>query len=231
MAGQQHGEADWVARLADEVIERADARAAGGDDRPIVCASGLSPSGPIHLGNLREVMMPHFVADEIARRGRAVEHIISWDDYDRFRKVPAGVEGIDDSWAQHIGKPLTSVPAPRGSEYPNWAEHFKAAMIAALDQLGVQFRGISQTQMYTSGAYRDDVLHAMARRADIDAVLARYRTKASAPGRVRRRRARSSTPPSRRVSGFHFESSPRKGRAAEAWISPTATSWITTERS
>ena len=103
--------------------------------RPIVCASGLSPSGPIHLGNLREVMVPHFVADEIARRGIAVEHIISWDDYDRFRKVPEAVEGVDESWNEHVGKPLSSVPAPAGSGYPNWAEHFKAVMKAALEML------------------------------------------------------------------------------------------------
>ena len=54
----------------------------------IVCASGISPSGPIHLGNLREVMTPHLVADEIRRRGRDVVHLLSWDDYDRFRRVP-----------------------------------------------------------------------------------------------------------------------------------------------
>ena len=114
-------EADWVSRFADEVIAEAERRAPG---KPIVCASGLSPSGPIHLGNLREVMTPHLVADEIRRRGYDCEHLISWDDYDRFRKVPAG---IDPSWAEHIGKPLTSVPAPPGSPYPNWAEHFKAA--------------------------------------------------------------------------------------------------------
>ena len=28
------------------------------------CASGISPSGPVHLGNLRELMTPHLVADE-----------------------------------------------------------------------------------------------------------------------------------------------------------------------
>ena len=111
-------EQDWVTRLADEVIEEATARQGGTLTRPIVCASGLSPSGPIHLGNLREVMVPHFVADEIARRGIAVEHIISWDDYDRFRKVPAAVEGVDESWNEHVGKPLSSVPAPAGSGYP-----------------------------------------------------------------------------------------------------------------
>ncbi len=178
MGAQAH---DWVTRMADEVIAAADARdqAAGRSpgERAIVCASGLSPSGPIHLGNLREVMTPHLVADEIRRRGRAVDHLLSWDDYDRYRKVPQGVEGIDESWAEHIGKPLSSVPPPRGSSYPSWAEHFKAAMVASLDALGVRVRGISQTEMYGSGAYRDPVLTAMRDRASIDEILGRYRTK------------------------------------------------------
>ena len=166
-------EVDWVPRFADEVIARAERLAPG---KPIVCASGLSPSGPIHLGNLREVMTPHLVADEIRRRGYECVHLLSWDDYDRFRKVPAG---IDPSWAQHIGKPLTTVPAPEGSPYPNWAEHFKAPMIAALAELGIEVHGVSQTERYTSGAYRDSILLAMRERGAIDAILARYRTKAA----------------------------------------------------
>ncbi|MES4904403.1 MULTISPECIES: lysine--tRNA ligase [unclassified Streptomyces] len=167
----QSTETDWVSRFADEVIAEAERRAPG---KPIVCASGLSPSGPIHLGNLREVMTPHLVADEIRRRGYECVHILSWDDYDRYRKVPAGV---DPSWAEHIGKPLTSVPAPPGSPYPNWAEHFKAPMVEALKELGIEFHGISQTEKYTSGAYREQILHAMRHRGQIDAVLDRYRTK------------------------------------------------------
>ncbi|NNN36435.1 lysine--tRNA ligase [Streptomyces sp. S3(2020)] len=165
---------DWVSRFADEVIEESERRAPG---KPVVVASGLSPSGPIHLGNLREVMTPHLVADEIRRRGLQVRHLISWDDYDRYRKVPAGIAGIDDSWAEHIGKPLTSVPAPKGSAYPNWAEHFKAAMVEALAELGVEFDGISQTAQYTSGVYREQILHAVKHRGDIDAILDQYRTK------------------------------------------------------
>lgn len=165
---------DWVSRFADEVIEESERRAPG---KPVVVASGLSPSGPIHLGNLREVMTPHLVADEIRRRGHTVRHLISWDDYDRYRKVPAGVAGVDESWAEHIGKPLTSVPAPAGSAYPNWAEHFKAAMTEALAELGVEYDGISQTEQYTAGTYREQVLFAMKHRGDIDAILDQYRTK------------------------------------------------------
>ncbi|SFC28209.1 lysine--tRNA ligase [Streptomyces aidingensis] len=167
-------ETDWVSRFADEVIAEAERRAPG---KPVVCASGLSPSGPVHLGNLREVMTPHLVADEIRRRGVPVEHIISWDDYDRFRKVPAGIEGVDESWAEHIGKPLTSVPPPAGSPHPNWAEHFRRRMEESLAALGVEYRGISQTAMYTSGAYREQILFAMRERLRIDAVLDQYRTK------------------------------------------------------
>jgi lysyl-tRNA synthetase class 1 len=174
---------DWVATLADEVIAAARKETAErgdcGEGRTIVCASGLSPSGPIHLGNLREVLTPHLVADEIRRRGIACEHLISWDDFDRYRRVPKGVDGVDDSWAAHIGKPLTAVPAPAGSAYANWAEHFKAPMIDALERLGVPFRGISQTEMYTSGAYVEATLLAMRERSRIDGVLGRFRTKKS----------------------------------------------------
>nr|WP_027346633.1 lysine--tRNA ligase [Hamadaea tsunoensis] len=168
---------DWVSRFADEVIAEAERRAPG---KTIVCASGLSPSGPIHLGNLREVMTPHLVADEIRRRGYDCVHVLSWDDFDRYRKVPVGA-GVDDlGWEEHIGKPLTSVPAPPGSAYASWAEHFKQPMIEAMARLGIEVHAISQTEKYTAGAYREQVLLAMRERAKIDEVLGRYRTKVAA---------------------------------------------------
>ncbi|MDN5796086.1 MAG: lysine--tRNA ligase, partial [Intrasporangium sp.] len=165
---------DWVTRLADEVIADAQRRELSGG--VIVCASGISPSGPIHLGNFRELITPHLVADEIARRGLACEHILSWDDYDRFRRVPHGQPGIDASWEQYIGMPLTSVPAPAGSPHVNWAEHYKAPLVEAMGHLGIAVREISQTEMYTSGAYVEQVLLAMRERVAIDEVLGRYRT-------------------------------------------------------
>ena len=173
MAQTTQETADWVSRLADDVIAEAERRAPG---KPLVCASGISPSGPIHLGNLREIMVPHLVADEIKRRGVECVHLLSFDDYDRFRRVPGGI-GVPESWSEHIGKPLTSVPPPPGSPYASWAEHFKAPLLAAMAELGVEVRAISQTEQYTAGVYRDQILFAMRERRRIDAVLGRYRTK------------------------------------------------------
>jgi lysyl-tRNA synthetase class 1 len=160
----------WAAKAADDAIEHAAAGSLAG--KPVVCASGISPSGPVHLGNLREIIVPHLVAEEIRSRGVACEHILSWDDYDRLRKVPAGIP-VD--FAEHIGQPLTAVPDPWG-EYPSWAERFKAPFRAALRQLGIEVREISQTEMYTSGAYAAGIAKAIAGAAQIDTILGRYRT-------------------------------------------------------
>jgi lysyl-tRNA synthetase, class I len=164
---------DWVARTAGQVRAEGERRHPG--EVP-TCASGISPSGPVHLGNLRELMVPHLVADEVRRAGAPCRHILSWDDYDRLRRVPAG---LPEEFAEHIGRPLSGVPDPCG-EHANWAEHFKAPLRDALARLGVRVTEISQTQMYTSGAYTEPIITAMRRRADIGAILARYQTRRGA---------------------------------------------------
>ena len=152
--GGQQNPTDWVTRAADDAIRHAggpDAVAAGAT---VTVASGISPSGPIHLGNLREFLTVHFVAEELRRRGAKTRHLHSWDDFDRFRKVPVGV---DPSWNEHIGRPLSAVPDPWG-EYPSWADRFKAPLREALAAMGCEMEEISQTQMYRAGTYREQIL-------------------------------------------------------------------------
>ena len=161
---------DWVVRTAGEVRAEAERRHPG--EAP-TCASGISPSGPVHLGNLRELMVPHLSRTRSASRA-----------------CPAGTScpgttttgcagsrpAFPESFAEHIGRPLTAVPDPCG-RHQNWAEHFKEPLRESLARLGVLVTEISQTQMYTSGAYTEQIITAMRRRADIGAVLARYQTK------------------------------------------------------
>jgi lysyl-tRNA synthetase class 1 len=161
---------DWVTRAADDAIRHHEKSGASG---PVTCSSGISPSGPVHLGNLREFLMPHFVAEELRRRGVPVRHLHVWDDYDRFRKVPAGV---DPSYAEHIGRPYVAVPDPWGC-HDSWATHFKEPVLEAFAALGAEVETISQAERYRTGVYREEVVRAVGHRAEIDAVLARYRTR------------------------------------------------------
>lgn len=172
-SNQQQDPADWVTRTADLALRHAEQVNGGTLPDLVTCASGISPSGPIHLGNLREFLTVHFVAEEIRRRGIAVRHLHSWDDYDRFRKVPAGV---DTAWNEHIGRPLSAVPDPTG-EFANWGERYKAPLRAALVEMGCDMVEVDQTAMYRSGAYREQVLTAIGKRGEIETVMARFRTK------------------------------------------------------
>jgi lysyl-tRNA synthetase class 1 len=169
---------DWVTRAADDAIRHAGHEQ--GEGKPVTVSSGVSPSGRVHLGNMREFLTVHFVADELRRRGVPVRHLHVWDDYDRFRRVP---HGVDPSYAEHIGRPLSAVPDPWDC-HPSWAEHFKQPLLDALHAMGVEMEEISQTERYTSGVYRDQVLLAVRHRHDIETVLARYRTKKTTTGPV-----------------------------------------------
>lgn len=163
--------ADWIAAAADA----AEAWAAQHKQphEPIVCASGISPSGPIHLDNLREVLTTHFVAEELRARGRNVEHLHSWDDFDRLRKVPVG---IPEHFADHIGQPLSRVPDPEGV-FASWADRYIHQFRQAVEPLGVQARWVRQSEMYGErNAYADVVCACLARREEIFEVLARYQT-------------------------------------------------------
>src|SRR5436190_22023539 len=105
---------DWVTKIAERV--EAHVRQTKGEHATIVCASGVSPSGPIHLGNLREVMTVHLVTEELRLRGWNAVHIHSWDDFDRLRKVPAGVP---PEFAGHVGRALADIPDPK-REYESY---------------------------------------------------------------------------------------------------------------
>lgn len=160
----------WIEQTADRIEEFV--RQSGGEAKKIVCASGISPSGPIHLGNLREVMTSHLVTEELKRRGWNAEHIHSWDDFDRLRKVP---QGVSEDFAQHIGQPISDIPDPLGEE-ASYAARYMNEFERSMNRIGVHPRYVRQSQAYRRGDYREQIKLAMTRRFQIFDILAEYQT-------------------------------------------------------
>lgn len=160
----------WIEKVADQVVRRVEKIDPG--RKKIVCASGISPSGSIHLGNLRELMTVHLVAESLRGRGYSVDHLHSWDDFDRLRKVPKGVE---ESFSEHIGRPLAEIPDPFG-DFPSYADRYIQEFEGCARRIGVEARYIRQHEMYRSGAYREGIKKALAQRFEIFDILAEYQT-------------------------------------------------------
>ncbi len=183
MARRQKG-ADWLETIA--AATEAHAAPTKGADGTLVCASGISPSGPIHMGNLREAMTTHLIAEALRARGREVVHVHSWDDYDRFRKVPAG----QPEWmADFIGQPLCDIPDP-GEEYPSWGHRHMHDFEQSCARIGIEARWTRQSVMYRDGTYQEAVHDALAGRLEIFDILAKYQTESrqEVPLEERRRR-------------------------------------------
>ena len=75
----------WADQAAVRII------GACGDKEKYTEASGITPSGVVHIGNFREVITVEFVAQALRARGKDVRFIYSWDDFDTFRKVPVNL--------------------------------------------------------------------------------------------------------------------------------------------
>lgn len=154
-------ETHWSDVIAERVLESFP------NEELYTCAAGISPSGIVHFGNFRDVMTSVGVANALKARGKNVRVLFSWDNYDRFRKVPAGV---DLAWIAHIGKPLTAVPDPTGT-FSSYAELFQSEFEASTKDLGIDLVYRYQTTEYTSGHYVDPVIHAMKNRRRIGEIL------------------------------------------------------------
>ena len=161
MASKEKGTTSWATAAAEKIIS------AHPDLDLYTTAAGISPSGVVHFGNFRDVVTSHLVREALQEKGKKSRLIFSWDNFDRFRKVPAG---IPESFVEHIGKPLSKVPDPFG-ELLSYAERFQKSFIEGMQKLGIEIEYRDQTELYESGVYDEAIFEALNKREKIAEIL------------------------------------------------------------
>ncbi|WP_088040811.1 lysine--tRNA ligase [Bacillus sp. EAC] len=156
----------WAINIAKELINQHP------EKDTFVCASGISPSGSVHVGNFREVVTTYFVVKALRKLGKKAKFIFSWDDYDRFRKVP---KNIDPSYEKYLGMAYFDIPDPFGC-HSSYAEHFEKEFEKSLEDFGIEIEFIYQNKEYQSGRYNKHILHAIKMRKEIYDILMKYKT-------------------------------------------------------
>jgi lysyl-tRNA synthetase, class I len=118
---------------------------------PHVVVSGISVSGNIHAGNLREVLVAEAVANALRARGEEVRFIFHADTIDPLRKI---APGIPKSYEEYIGYSLSRVPDPEGC-HVSYSEHFLAPFEEALREMEMDVEVIRSHELYEHGVYTD----------------------------------------------------------------------------
>ncbi len=158
----------WADVSADKIIRE------HGEKEVYVCASGITPSGTIHIGNFREIISVDLVVRTLRDKGKQVRFIYSWDDYDVFRKVPENMPNRE-MLETYLRKPITLVPDPQGNE-ESYARVHEKELEALLHIVGIDPEYIYQAKQYRASVYADGIRRALEKRDTIREILNQHRS-------------------------------------------------------
>jgi lysyl-tRNA synthetase class 1 len=150
----------WADLLADDIIGQR-------HDQQVV-NTGITPSGEIHIGNMREVVTADAIHRVLSERGVESKLLYIADTYDPLRHIYPFLDR--QRYVSEVGKPLSEIPCPC-RQHPNYAEHFLAPFLASLEQLGIRPTVYRADQLYKSGTYGDTIVIALQQRELIRQIL------------------------------------------------------------
>lgn len=158
----------WADLTAEKIIRER------GDKDVYVCASGITPSGTVHVGNFREIISVDLTVKALREMGKNVRFIYSWDDYDVFRKVPKDMPKQEEM-AKYLRKPIVLAPDfLDGKE--SYAEANEKRLEVLLPEVGIFPEYIYQAKKYRNSDYADGMKTALEHRDTIRRQLDANRT-------------------------------------------------------
>jgi lysyl-tRNA synthetase class 1 len=118
----------------------------------VLFETGYGPSGLPHIGTFGEVVRTNMVRHAFTALSPLPTRLFAFsDDMDGLRKVPDNIPNRD-LVAQHLGKPLTSIPDPYG-ESESYGHTMNARLCVFLDRFGFDYEFLSATEFYRSGRF------------------------------------------------------------------------------
>jgi lysyl-tRNA synthetase class 1 len=163
----KHATMHWAYQAAKKTI------AEHGEQELFTVASGITPSGVIHIGNFRESITVDLIKRAFRYLGCNVRHIHSWDDNDVFRKVPKGIPQ-PEMLKENLRKCIVDVPDPF-NETKSYADKHIKDVEDALPLVGINPKYIRQSIKYRNGDYANDIKFALEHKDEIKKILDNYR--------------------------------------------------------
>lgn len=136
----------------------------------VLFETGYGPSGLPHIGTFGEVLRTTMVRRAFEQISDIPTRLVCFsDDLDGMRKIPGNVPQ-QEMLAEHMHKPLTSVPDPFGT-HDSFGHHNNAMLRRFLDTFGFDYEFYSAREFYKTGAFDDILRRAVERYDDVMKVM------------------------------------------------------------
>jgi len=153
----------WVDEIVESVL-----RLRGGD--LYVVASGITTSGPTHMGTIMEVLMPYTIAKRLRSIGRKAHFIFVADTMDSFDSIPAQLTHFKEL-SEFIGKPLSRVFDPYGC-HRSYGHHYLDELVNLMSKLSIECDEVLVAdELYSEGWYDDYARLFFSRLGDVRRIL------------------------------------------------------------
>jgi lysyl-tRNA synthetase class 1 len=107
-----------------------------------------TPSGRVHVGSLRGVVIHDVIYRALHHAGKSVKFLYGVDDYDALDTVPHYLE--QEKFAPYLGFPLCNVPSP-DNQVSDYAKYFMGEFLRVFEYLGVRPEVYYLRDLYRSG--------------------------------------------------------------------------------
>jgi lysyl-tRNA synthetase class 1 len=115
-------------------------------------ATGITPSGHIHVGNMREILTGDLVHKAAKDAGVDSRLYYLADDVDPLRKV---YPFLPDRYEKYVGMPLSEIPSPEGDG--SYSEHFLEPFLKSVEDLGIDAEVLPSSVSYREGRYSEAI--------------------------------------------------------------------------
>lgn len=115
-----------------------------------------TPSGQIHIGSLRGVLIHDVIHKQFLKEGKKSEYTYIYNDMDPMNKVPVY---LDQKYKEDLGKPLFMIKAPE--ENKNFAEYFADVFTNAFNTIGAHPTILYSSKMYADGKFNGVIKEAL----------------------------------------------------------------------
>lgn len=140
----------WV----DEVVAAVEKTYPG--RKSFIVRDEKTPSGRVHVGSLRGVVIHGVIAQALAEKGYGVKYFYEINDADPMDGMPVYLP--KENFLPHMGKPLKNIPSPQSPDTPptpekNYAQYFGDDFTAVIRRLGFEPEFYLSSTLYAEGKY------------------------------------------------------------------------------
>ena len=156
----------WLEDITDKILEE------NINKETITCQCGISTTGIAHIGNFRELIITYLVSERLKQKGKNVKLLLSFDDFDRFKKVP---KSVPKEYEKYIGMPNYSFPSHINSNI-GYAEYYENRINEELKMLGIEMDYIYQSKNYLDNKYVEYIKLVLEKKEEIFDIIKKYKT-------------------------------------------------------